>query len=142
MRPQIRRVLVDSSAFFALLDADDINHESAHVIFKLLADEARELLTTNLLVAEVYTLTQSRLGRNAAVAWINALPGSEVALIFATAGHHDQAMELLNRYDDKTFSYADAVSFVIAEQEGVGAAFSYDHHFAQYATTVGWELLG
>ncbi len=138
----MRRVLVDSSAFFALLDADDANHESACAIFKLLADEARELLTNNLLVAEVYALTQSRLGRDVAVAWINALPGSEVSLVFATAGHHDQAIDILNQYDDKTFSYADAVSFVMAEQEGVGAVFSYDHHFAQYAATTGWELLG
>jgi predicted nucleic acid-binding protein len=39
---------------------------------------------------------------------------------------------ILRRYADKSFSYADALSFIIIERLGLRAALSFDVHFRQY----------
>ena len=54
---------------------------------------------------------------------------------------HQEAVTLLKKYVDKTFSYADGVSFVASEKLGITSLFSYDRHFAQYAGIKGWRLL-
>lgn len=36
------------------------------------------------------------------------------------------------RYDDKRFSFTDAISFVVMERLGIPYAFSFDRDFAQY----------
>ena len=137
-----RAVLVDSSTFFALLDADDAYHASAQTTFEQLAGESRPLVSTNLLVAEVYALTQRRLGASVARAWLNALPTSQINLLHAGEAHHIRAVTLINKYPDHSFSYADAVAFVIADEWSIGAFFSFDRHFAQYAGISGRGILG
>ncbi len=137
-----RAVLVDSSAFFALLDADDTNHALARLTFEQLAGENCSLVSTNLLVAEVYALTQRRLGPQVARAWLNALPTSQVSLLHASEAHHMRAVVLINKYPDHLFSYADAVAFVVADERGIGTFFSFDRHFAEYAAISGRGLLG
>ena len=137
-----RAVLVDSSTFFALLDADDTNHALARITFEQLAGENRSLVSTNLLVAEVYALTQRRLGASVARAWLNALPTSQISLLHAGEVHHSRAVALINKYPSYSFSYADAVAFVIADERGIGTFFSFDRHFAQYAGISGRGVLG
>ena len=137
-----RAVLVDSSTFFALLDADDANHVLARATFEQLAGENRPLASTNLLVAEVYALTQRRLGPPVARAWLNALPTSHVSLLHAGEAHHMRAVALINKYPDHSFSYVDAVAFAIADEWGIGTFFSFDRHFAQYAGISGRGILG
>lgn len=41
------------------------------------------------------------------------------------------AKEILFRYEDRNFSFADAVSFVVMERLGIQYAFTFDHHFVQ-----------
>ena len=137
-----RAVLVDSSTFFALLDADDANHALARTAFEQLAGESRPLASTNLLVAEVHALTQRRLGPQVARAWLNALPTSQVSLLHAGEAHHVRAVALTNKYPDHSFSYADAVAFAIADERGIGTFFSFDRHFAEYAAISGRGFLG
>ena len=42
-----------------------------------------------------------------------------------------EAWEILERHDDKAWSYVDAVSFALIEREGNGEAFAFDAHFGQ-----------
>jgi len=46
---------------------------------------------------------------------------------------------MIARYSDKDWSLCDAISFAVMESRSVGAAFSFDRHFAQYGR---FEVLG
>ena len=52
--------------------------------------------------------------------------------------HSDEtrAIQILGQYSDKGFSFNDALSFTVMERLGIGTAFTFDRHFAQYGLTV------
>ncbi|MBI4337585.1 MAG: type II toxin-antitoxin system VapC family toxin [Chloroflexi bacterium] len=129
-----RAVLVDTSAFYACLDRDDQWHAEATRGLHLLAQERRPLFTTNLVVAETYTLLRLRLGHPIAQRWLESL--AAINLVFQRQEHHRAVQTLLARYQKHTFSYTDALSFVMMEEMDLQLAFAFDRHFQQY----GWQL--
>jgi len=58
-------VFVDTSALFAILDADDRAHPKAKETWERLLSEAHALFTTNYVLVETYALAQRRLGLDA-----------------------------------------------------------------------------
>ncbi|SRR6266849_4539282 len=63
----MRQLFVDTSAYFALTDRRDENHEAAVRIIHQLIGERTELLTTNYIVAETHTLLLNRIGYKTAL---------------------------------------------------------------------------
>lgn len=52
----------------------------------------------------------------------------------------ERAVEIIERYRDKAFSYTDATSFSTMERLRIEAAFSFDRHFQQFGrTTLGLD---
>ena len=90
-------------------------------------------MTSNLVVAETYALARTALGHGAALRWLDSL---DLNLVFQTTDDHDEVHRLLARYQDKRYSYTDALSFVLIERLGLGAAFTFDAHFRQYGMAV------
>jgi predicted nucleic acid-binding protein len=76
----VRRVFVDSGAFFALLVPQDAFHAAATTAFGQAEAERWELITTNVVVIEAYALliARTRPGRLAAIGFLDALAGSSV----------------------------------------------------------------
>jgi predicted nucleic acid-binding protein len=56
----VRRVFVDTSAFFAHLIAEDAHYSEARALFERADREAWTLITTNAVVWETYTLIRIR----------------------------------------------------------------------------------
>ena len=59
-------IFVDTSAWYALADKVDVNHGLATEFFPRAMAEYREIVSTNHVIGETYTLIVSRLGRDAA----------------------------------------------------------------------------
>lgn len=59
------QVFVDTSALYAVLDADDQGHEPAKDTWRELLDGETTLLTTNYVLVETSALLQNRLGLDA-----------------------------------------------------------------------------
>ncbi|MGH9379741.1 MAG: type II toxin-antitoxin system VapC family toxin [Thermoanaerobaculia bacterium] len=129
------RILVDASAVYALLDADDRWHGAARAAFDAVRRRREEPLLTNFLVAECHALLLSRLGSDVARRWLltNVWPIERV-----TGTDEEHAVEIIRRYDDKTFSYTDAASFAVMERLGIRRAVAFDPHYSQY----GFEVVG
>src|SRR6266487_3062946 len=108
----MRRLFVDTSAYFALTDQRDENHEAAVRFIHQLIRERVELLTTNYILAETHTLLLNRIG-------------------------YTTALDIIRIYTDKEFSLVDAISFATMERFHMTQAFAFDPHFAQY----GFSLL-
>ena len=123
------RVLVDTSAVFALLDRSDVNHPAARDTLERLRRGRTEPLLTNFIVAESHALALSRLGAEIARRWLltNVWPVERVS-----EDDESKARVIVARYVDKAFSYTDATSFAVMERLGLKTAFAFDPHFRQY----------
>lgn len=129
-------VLWDSSAVLALLDADDADHAAAADIARALARQKTPCFITNYIEAEAHALLLRKLGRTLAREWL--LTGG-LAVVSAHAVEVQRAKALIAKYSDKNWSLCDAISFVVIDARGAGAAFSFGHHFAQHG---GFDVLG
>ncbi len=127
-------VLVDTSALFALLDADDENHRAAVTIFEdlvthRLRSEAR-YVTHSFAIVESIALVQNRLGLDA----VRDLVDDIVPLLdieWVGPDLHDQATTSLLAAGRRTVSLVDWTSFVLMRREGIDTAFAYDADFEQ-----------
>ena len=135
----VRRVFVDTSAWYAVADSGDANHRPATRIFTDLIGEKAHLLTTNHVVSETYTLLRVRLGREAAHAFLRSVRASaQTERVFVLPEWEGAAEELLLHYVDQDFSYVDATSFVTMRRLSIQNAFTFDRHFA----AAGFSLAG
>lgn len=122
-------VFVDTGAWLALADRSDAHHKEAVEILRDLHKRCR-LLTTNLVVAESYLLILRTLGHDAAIVFLDSIQGSpRTKKVFSDESLEAAAGEILRKYRDQDFSYADAVSFAVMKQEGITRAFTFDSHF-------------
>jgi predicted nucleic acid-binding protein len=127
-------VFVDTSAVFALIDRSDGNHSAAKRRLKAMCSRRSEPVLTNFIVAECHALMLRRLGVDVARRWLfgNTWRVESVA-------HADEirAREIIQTYQDRSFSYTDATSFAVMERLGIQRAFAFDKHFEQY----GFDLI-
>ncbi len=100
----MRRLFVDTSAYFALADKRDENHEAAvHFI-----------------------------GYATAFQVLQDLYKSQTRIFRVREAEERKALEIIRTYTDKEFSLVDAISFATMERFHLTQAFAFDHHFAQY----------
>ena len=131
-----RRVFVDSSVYLALLDTDDEHHREATQLLHQLAEARYRQFTTNVLLIESHALILSVLGRAQAAQFLTDMQESKTVIIRVRASDEERAKQILFQYDDKDFSFADAISFAVMERLAIRLAFTFDRDFAQYGFTV------
>lgn len=128
------RVLVDTSAIYALIDRNDTCHQAAKSRLKSLREARAEPILTNFIVAESHSLLLARLGASTARRWLLTNLWSVERV---TAEDEDTAKDIIKSFVDKTFSYTDATSFAAMERLFIKEVFAFDRHFQQY----GFQLL-
>lgn len=124
---------VDTSAFYALIDTDDRNHEDCVGLFADLGRARARLLTSNHVLFETYSLILNRLGRPMATRWLTAL---HLHVERATPADERRAVRTVLKYRDKDFSLVDASSFALMQRLGIRQAVAFDPHFRQYGRFV------
>src|SRR5947209_7726375 len=81
----VRRIFVDTSAYFALANRRDASHQSASDIMQQLVAERRHLFTTNFVLAELHALLLTRLNRALAAHVLTEIDASKTTTIVASA---------------------------------------------------------
>ena len=130
------RLFLDTSAYYALSDVRDANHDAATRVRDAPIAERPRLFTTNLVLAETHALVLSRMGRETALRVLDRVEQSTTTVVRASARDEARVRWILRQYDDKDFSLTDATSFAVMERLRITAAFSFDQHFAQYGHVV------
>ena len=131
------RVFVDTSAFVALRNRAEREHEAARAGLSRLVSERAQLFTSNFVFAETYTALLVRVGRAEAIEWGRHFrAGAAIELLRVDEPMEEDAWALLEFHTDKRWSYVDATSFALMEREGVQTAFAFDHHFRQRGLAV------
>lgn len=123
-------VLVDTSAFYALLNRNDQYHQSARKCWNRLLDDEELLVTHNYILVETHALVQNRLGREAVSDFESALL-APVKTRWIEEEIHDRAIEGVLASDKRSVSLVDRTSFVLMRERQIARAFCFDHDFEQ-----------
>jgi hypothetical protein len=72
------------------------------------------------------------MGRDRAWNFLHAIVTGRTNIIRAEEADERRARAIIERYQDKEFSYCDAVSFAVMERLDIQEAIAFDDHFRQY----------
>ena len=129
-------IMVDTSAWYALLDEDDANHSSAVESWHSILDDSA-LVTHAYVVVETSALVQRRLGAAAAAQLHQRLlPAAELVVMDETT--HHRSVDRWLAAGSRDLSLVDVTSFVMMERRGIDSAFAYDADFP----AAGFTLVG
>ncbi|APC08973.1 type II toxin-antitoxin system VapC family toxin [Neomoorella thermoacetica] len=126
----MKKLFVDTSAWVAVVNRRDQYHTIAAPFYKKALKEYGQLLTTNLVAAETYVLLRLDSGLDVALGWWEKISASlKIQVVYIDSDITTEAVKLLRKFDNQTFSLTDAVSFKVMEREGIEEAFAFDVHF-------------
>jgi predicted nucleic acid-binding protein len=121
-------LFVDSSAFYAAADVGD----SAHLRAVAVLSAGEDLLTTDHVLVESWSLLRHRLGRDAAERFWAAIREGAAAVEPVGAGDLEAAWAVGQAFADQDFSIVDRTSFAVMERLGIARVASFDDDFAIY----------
>lgn len=135
-------IFVDTSAWVALEDKKDVNHQKALEIKNGLFLSRNRIITTNYIFDETYTLMLLNVGYCRTVEFKYKLDefikNNLVIVYYVTSEIEQMAWKVFEDFNkDKTWSFTDCVSKVVMEKVGLREIFAFDHHFEQ----MGFEVL-
>ncbi|MBI5025721.1 MAG: PIN domain-containing protein [Nitrospirae bacterium] len=123
-------IFVDTSAFYALLDRDDANHQKAKKTWSDLLNPENALITSNYVLVESFALIQHRLGLEAVRGFQeDLLPLINIEWINAET--HKSGVSALLVASKRKLSLVDCVSFEIMRTFGIKMVFAFDPHFKE-----------
>lgn len=127
----MKSVFVDTSALYALLDADDAGHATAKSTWLALLQADVRLHTSNYILIEASALVQNRLGLDA----VRVLQEDIVPLFtihYIDADLHHAAVSAHLAADQRRLSLVDCSSFEVMRRGAMRTAFTLDRHFRDY----------
>ncbi len=131
----MKQVFVDTSAWDAIADAGDANHEIALLYKDEIAENCR-LVVTNYIFDELHTLMLMNQGYQDTVDFKRQLDtmiqAGILEVIWVTEDVAAEAWTVFEKFNiDKEWSFTDCVSYVVMKQREITDVFTFDHHFAQ-----------
>jgi predicted nucleic acid-binding protein len=121
-------LFVDTSVWFAAVDAKQSRNSEA----KCVLSSGEGLITTDLTLAEAWTIIHHKLNRNAADRFWAGLRGGIASIEPVTPADLDSAWQIGQSWPDQDFSIVDRTSFAVMQRLGIARAASFDNHFAIY----------
>jgi predicted nucleic acid-binding protein len=129
----VSRILVDTSALLALLDADDPRQGLVRATVADRPDD--DLVTHGYVVAESIAVTRRRLGVEGVITLLDdVLPAIEVLEVDSAT--HATAQARYRSSLPSGASFVDQVTFAVLEREGIDVALVLDADFARPGVTV------
>ena len=129
------KIFIDTSAWDAIEDSSDPNHELALAFKDDLSNNCR-LITTDYVLDETYTLLLLNVGYERTIAFqrniSELLQTGILAVVHVTSFLCDEAWDVFMRFNvDKKWSFTDCVSYVVMKQLDIETVFAFDRHFEQ-----------
>jgi uncharacterized protein len=125
-------LFLDTSFVIALELKDEQQHQIAIQYWQNLARTSPQLVTTSYVFDEIVTFFNNRNRHTKAIEVGNRLLNSKsVRFIQVSEALFLEVWQYFQRYQDKSYSFTDCVSFLVMQQLKIEVALSLDHHFVQ-----------
>ena len=128
-------VFVDTSAFIAILNADDRFHPSASQTWERLVRSEERLACNNYILVETLALLQSRFGLDAVQVFQDNI-GPVIDVHWIDPETHQRATSALLAAVWRDLSLVDCASFETIRRLGIRQIFTFDPHFLEYGFQV------
>lgn len=123
-------LFVDTSAWYPAVVRPHPDHAEVAAAMEERVKRGVRVVTTNLVVAETHALLLHRAGRQAALAFAQAVRQPPILVVAATPDlEHEAINSWLVKFGDQDFSFADAVSFAVMKARKMREALTLDAHF-------------
>lgn len=128
-------VFIDTSAFIATMDADDLLHPKCTPVWEEILNDEDIILTSNYVVVETIALLQRRFGLPAVRSFeVDML--SPVIIEWVSEADHRSAISAVLSAGKRKVSLVDYVSFEIMRRLKINRVFSCDKHFRTQGFTI------
>lgn len=125
----MKKIFVDTSAWYSLVDEDAENHLKA---VQFLKDTKMPFITSDYVLDEILTLIRSAISHKVAIEFWDKLKKSNwAAVIDISAQDKERAGSMFRKYNDKDFSFTDCTSFALMKRLDIKEVFTFDKHFRQ-----------
>ena len=132
----MKKVFVDTAAWIALINVDDVFHEQAKRVKRNLQQQKCQLITTDFVLLEVADALVSPKIRPQTIRFINRLKNLVgLQIMPLSQSLFDEGWQLYSQRLDKDWGITDCISFVIMQRQGIILAFTSDRHFEQAGFT-------
>jgi predicted nucleic acid-binding protein len=130
--PNLDVVFADAVFWIALTRTSDQHRLVANRWDAWLQHESTTLVTTEAVLWEwLNAASEPATRRNAATAYSQCHADAQITVIPFGTSLDREAMRLYAARHDKSWSLTDCLSFVVMQEQGLGAALTADHHFLQ-----------
>jgi uncharacterized protein len=119
-------VFVDTSAMYALIDADDLSHSRVLAGGSKLGDA--DLVTHSFVMSEVVALVRRRLGSAGVLRLIDDVL-ARVEIVDVDAGLRTRALAVYRENAGSRISFVDRTSFEFMRRRGITRAWAVDADF-------------
>ena len=123
-------VFVDTGALVARVLPRDQHHRASRRGWDTLENVDVRLFSSEHVLDEAVSLLARQAGAAYAAQWArDHLVSNEIVWLNACRDDWHEALRWLEKFSDQKLSLTDCLSFALMRREGIGAAFSFDHHF-------------
>ena len=131
----MRQIFVDTSAWDAIADSGDPNHDVALLFRDEIAGQC-QLVVTNYILDELYTLLLMNVGYRRTVDFKGKLDvlveEGVLEVVWISEDIATETWTVFERFNvDKQWSFTDCASYVVMKQRGITEVFAFDDDFAQ-----------
>lgn len=113
--PLPERVLIDTSAFYAMLSSNDEFHQPANQTYERLVDREQELWTTSYVLVESIALAHRRLGFAPLKTFFDRLRPF-VQTLWVDSRIHNEAWQQFSANEGRGLSFVDLTTSIAASQ--------------------------
>ena len=122
-------VFVDTSVWYAAADDGDDDRETAR---SLLAEHAGSLVTSDVVLAELWNLVNARVDHRAANRVVAAIAAGVARVECTTLADFEAAEAVAEAFDDHAFSLTDRTSWSLMERLAITDALALDADYRIY----------
>ena len=126
-------IFLDSGAWIALSVPNDRNARAAHKVHADIANGAHgRIVTTDFVLDEGATFVRMATDLATAATLLRTVTTARnVIVVWIGAEHFQDALEELERHEDKRWSFTDCTSFVVMKELQILEAFTFDRNFEE-----------